>query len=233
MKVYRFSHVPIVVCTLHLVCFVPYQKRDLLIIDLVSRDCTTFGFKKDEPNLLLNVAHISKRGVPTLSLICTALVSLVTFATSFIPGKALFVVLTKLSGVAGFVTWGGICFAHYRFRKALKYHGRSIYELPIKAPWHPFGDLFGMVACVVIALMAGYSYFVPADPVGLVGNYGGLVVCAILFVVLKFYTKSKMIPVDQIDIDTGKADFAYLNKETDEDDNVKLSWGKKIIHFVT
>lgn len=71
-----------------------------------------------------------------------------------------------------------------------------------------------MIACVVIALMAGYSYFVPADPVGLIGNYGGLIVCAILFIVLKFYTRSKMIPIDQIDLDTGRADPSlYVDKE--------------------
>lgn len=157
-------------------------------------------------------------------MICTALVSLVTFATSFIPGKALFLVLTKLSGVAGFVTWGGICFAHYRFRKAMKHQGRSINDLPIKAPFHPFGDIFGMIACVVIALMSGYSYFVPADAVGLIGNYAGLIVCGILFIVLKFWTKSKMIPIDQIDIDTGRADFSeYLNKE-DEKNQITGPW---------
>ena len=173
------------------------------------------------------VAHISKRGVPIYSLICTALVSLVTFATSFIPGKALFLVLTKLSGVAGFVTWGGICFAHYRFRKAMKYQGRSTDDLPIKAPFHPFGDIFGMIACVVIALMAGYSYFVPADAVGLIGNYAGLIACGILFIVLKIYTKSKMVPVDQIDLDTGRADHSMYKNAQEEEDSITGPWYKR------
>lgn len=150
-----------------------------------------------------------------------------TFATSFIPGKALFLVLTKLSGVAGFVTWGGICFAHYRFRKAMKYQGRSTDDLPIKAPFHPFGDIFGMVACVVISLMAGYSYFVPADPVGLIGNYAGLIVCAILFIVLKIWTRSKMIPVDQIDIDTGRADFSQYTTKEEEKAAISGPWYKR------
>lgn len=168
-------------------------------------------------------------------MICTALVSLVTFATSFIPGKALFIVLTSLSGVAGFVTWGGICFAHYRFRKALKYQGRSLDELPIKAPFHPFGDIFGMIACWVIALIAGYSYFVPADPVGLIGNYGGLIVCAILYIVLKIRTKSKMIPIDQIDIDTGRADISqYVDSEDTAEITgpwYKRAWRRFVIIF--
>lgn len=150
-----------------------------------------------------------------------------TFATSFIPGKALFIVLTKLSGVAGFVTWGGICFAHYRFRKAIKYQGLSVKDLPITTPFHPFGDIFGMVACVVIALIAGYSYFVPADAVGLIGNYGGLIVCAILFITLKLYTRSKMIPISEIDIDTGRADPSlYIDRDADREE-ISGPWYKK------
>jgi lysine-specific permease len=150
----------------------------------------------------------------------------VTFATSFIPGKALFLVLTSLSGIAGFVTWGGICFAHYRFRKAMKYQGRSLEDLPIMAPFHPFGDIFGMVACVVISLIAGYSYFVPADAVGLIGNYGGLIVCALLFIILKIRTRSKMIPIDQIDLDTGRADISQY-ADTDDTEDITGPWYKK------
>lgn len=165
----------------------------------------------------------------------TGIIGLVTFATSFIPGKALFIVLTDLSGIAGFVTWGGICLAHYRFRKALKYHGRSVAQLPIKAPFHPFGDIFGMIACVVIALMAGYSYFVPADPVGLIGNYGGLIAVAILFIVLKIYTKSKLIPISEIDVDSGRAEYEAFNKEEDkviEGPRWKRAL-KQVVHIVT
>ncbi|KAG1094501.1 hypothetical protein G6F42_018742 [Rhizopus arrhizus] len=179
--------------------------------------------------------YINKRGVPVWSLTLTGIIGLVTFATSFIPGKALFIVLTDLSGIAGFVTWGGICLAHYRFRKALKYHGRSVAQLPIKAPFHPFGDIFGMIACVVIALMAGYSYFVPADPVGLIGNYGGLIAVAILFIVLKIYTKSKLIPISEIDVDSGRAEYEAFNKEEDkviEGPRWKRAL-KQVVHIVT
>lgn len=139
-----------------------------------------------------------------------------TFATSFIPGKALFLVLTDLSGVAGFVTWGGICFAHYRFRKAMKIQNRSISDLPIRTPFHPFGDIFGMIACTVISLIAGYSYFVPADAVGLIGNYAGLILCVLGFIATKLWTRSKMIPLDLIDLDTGRADDIFTKEDRNE-----------------
>ncbi|KAI8877473.1 hypothetical protein K501DRAFT_198139 [Backusella circina FSU 941] len=163
------------------------------------------------------LAYISKRGVPVYSICVTAAVSFVTFATSFIPGKGLFVVLTDLSGIAGFTTWGGIAFAHYRFRSAMKKQGRSVEELPIKAPFHPFGDIFGMIACVVISLLAGYSYFVPADAVGLIGNYAGIILCIIGYICTKLYTKSKMVPLDEMDLDTGRADIDMLTEANEND----------------
>ncbi|KAI8988966.1 amino acid permease/ SLC12A domain-containing protein [Pilobolus umbonatus] len=170
------------------------------------------------------LAYISKRGVPMYSLICTSLVCLITFATSFIPGKALFIVLTKLSGVAGFVTWGSICFAHYRFRKAMKYQGIDVDELPIKAPWHPFGDIFGISACVIICLISGYSYFSPANAVGLIGNYAGLIVCVVGFVVTKLVSRSKMIPIEAIDLVTGRADLSHMH---DEKSDIQGPWYKR------
>lgn len=206
-----------------------YPKKALPIVNFV---CYTNRDLDTALTLSKFVAYITKRGVPIWSLICTSLICLVTFATSFIPGKALFLVLTALSGVAGFVTWGGICFAHYRFRKAMIYQGRSIKELPIAAPFHPFGDIFGMLACTVIALISGYSYFVPADAVGLIGNYAGLIVCAILFIVLKFYTGSKMVPISEIDLDTGRAD-ASLYVDNDGDSEITGPWYVKAWkHFI-
>lgn len=161
-------------------------------------------------------AYVTKRGVPIGALICTALVSVITFVTSFIPGQALYLVLTSLAGVAGFVTWFGIAMAHYRFRRALKAQNMELSILPMTAPLHPFGDLFTMIASVVCALITGYSYFYPADPVGLVGNYAGLVLCVVGFIVTKLYTKSKMIPLKDIDLVTGAsiykdADSQYEN----------------------
>ena len=61
-----------------------------------------------------------------------------------------------------------------------------------------------MIACPVVALIAGYSYFSPADPVGLIGNYAGLVCVAIGYCITKLWTRSKMIPLCEIDLDVGR-----------------------------
>ncbi|KAI9322317.1 amino acid permease/ SLC12A domain-containing protein [Dichotomocladium elegans] len=162
------------------------------------------------------LSYITRRGVPIGALICTALVSVVTFITSVIPGQALYQVLTSLAGISGFVTWFGISLAHYRFRKAFKAQNRDLSVLPLKAPWHPFGDLFDMFACIVIALLTGYSYFVPPNPVGLVGNYAGLILCAIGYGVTKLYTKSKIVPLTEIDLVTGAVHLESEEREQEK-----------------
>ncbi|KAI8146766.1 lysine-specific permease [Fennellomyces sp. T-0311] len=172
------------------------------------------------------LSYISKRGVPVNALICTALVSLVTFVTSVIPGKALYQVCVSLSGIAGFVTWGSICLAHYRFRAAFKAQGKSLDILPFKAPLHPFGDIFDVFACCVCSLITGYSYFVPADAVGLVGNYAGLILCFIGWVIAKWYTKCKMVPLTEIDLDTGVSELV-LNRPMEKEEFVG-PWYQKV-----
>ncbi|KAH8552067.1 amino acid permease/ SLC12A domain-containing protein [Umbelopsis sp. PMI_123] len=174
------------------------------------------------------LGQVNKRGVPIYALICTTLVSLVTFATSFIPGKALFLVLTDLSGVAGFVTWFGIAFSRWRFRRAWKLQRKDTSELLYHAPGHPWGDLFAMIACPIVALIAGYSYFSPADPVGLVGNYAGLVCVAIGYCITKLWTRSKMIPLSEIDLDSGRdLDMEQRWREMQEEEAKEESRGFK------
>ncbi|KAI7852212.1 amino acid permease/ SLC12A domain-containing protein [Circinella umbellata] len=159
------------------------------------------------------LCYISKRGVPVYALICTSLVSLITFSTFFIPGRALFTVLTKLPGVAVLITWCGICIAHFRFRRAFKLQNRDFKDLPMTAPWHPLGDMLDVIVCPLIAVFTGYKYFNPPSAVGVIGQYLGLFLCVIGFVLLKIFTKSKLIPLKDIDLDTGRSDISFEPQE--------------------
>ncbi|KAI8146770.1 amino acid permease/ SLC12A domain-containing protein [Fennellomyces sp. T-0311] len=160
-----------------------------------------------------SLRYISERGVPVYALICTSLVSLIAFATSFIPGGALFTVLTKIPGVAVLVTWTGICVAHFRFRRAFAIQGRDLKDLPMHVPLHPFGDLLAISICPLLAVFTGYKYFSPPSDVGIVGQYLGLILCLFGFIGLKVYTKSKLIPLQDMDLDTGRSSISFEHQE--------------------
>lgn len=128
--------------------------------------------------------------------------------------------------MAGLVTWAGICVAHYRFRRAFKAQGRDLDELPMRAPCFPFGDLFDIAACTVIALMTGYRSFSPPSAVGLTGHYLGLIFTVIGFLVLKFYTKSQLVRLEDIDLDTGRSELSTLDVTNEK--KVEGPWLRRI-----
>lgn len=97
----------------------------------------------------------------------------------------------------------------------------------MRAPFHPFGDIFDMIACIVIALITGYSYFIPpVDPVGIIGNYLGLVLCAVGYAITKWWTGAKLVPLEEIDLDTGVADYSHLKEQ--EEVAATGPWYKKV-----
>ncbi|KAI8577048.1 hypothetical protein K450DRAFT_282982 [Umbelopsis ramanniana AG] len=173
------------------------------------------------------LAYVNNRGVPIYALCASAAVSLVSFLTTFIPGNALFLCLSTISGVAGFITWGSISLARYRMRKAFIVQGRSLSDLPYVAPGFPYFDIFSIFACGVLALLGGWSSFSPPDPIGLVGNYAGLVIAFFGFVITKWWTKSKVVRLCDIDLDTGRTQ--HVAQEIEEE---KETWWRKILSYI-
>ncbi|KAI8890931.1 hypothetical protein K501DRAFT_167765, partial [Backusella circina FSU 941] len=177
------------------------------------------------------LAYINRYGVPIYALICTSAVSLVCFLTSFIPGSALFLVLCDLGGIAGLLTWFSISFCHYRFRKAMIAQGKSLDELPYIARGHPYMNIVAMTACIVICLISGWSYFVPADPIGLVGSYAGLILFFGAYLVLKLWKKEKMVPYEIMDLETDVRH--YTEEEILKDQENSKGFWKKFINIFT
>ncbi|ORX45470.1 lysine-specific permease [Hesseltinella vesiculosa] len=168
------------------------------------------------------LAHTTKRGVPIYALLCTCAVSLVCFFTSFIPGEVLFLVLSDLGGIAGLITWMSIAIVHYRFRRAFLAQGHQLSELPYIAPFFPYANYIAIVGCAVIILISGWSYFVPPSAEGLVGNYGGPIIFIGGMLVHKFWTKSKFIPLHEVDLVTdARVDWKQLDFQEDEQEGSK------------
>ena len=68
-------------------------------------------------------------------------------------GETVFNWFVALSGLAALFTWGSICLAHIRFRKAWAYHGHTLDEIPFKAAGGVIGSWIG-IFIIIIVLMA-------------------------------------------------------------------------------
>ncbi|KAI7871604.1 amino acid permease/ SLC12A domain-containing protein [Spinellus fusiger] len=197
---------------------------------VATRTLCTLSQENIAPSKL---SYITSRGVPIYALIATTCISLVAIATSFLPGRSLFFILVKLSGVSIFISWGGICCAHYRFRKAYLRQKYRLSDLPFVAHAHPFGDLFSMAACIVVCLVSGRPYFSPVNILGLVGHYGGLILFLLGLIIAKLWTKSEIIPIDQIDLDSGRVDSDFNDFENELTiESWYKRWKRSIITFI-
>lgn len=102
------------------------------------------------------LTRLSRHQVPLNALIMTTLVGLAGFITSLVGDGRAYEFLLTVSALAGFITWAGISWCHWRFRAALRAQGRSLDDLPYRARFFPAGAVVALVAC--LAIVAGQAY---------------------------------------------------------------------------
>lgn len=143
----------------------------------------------------------TRHGVPRNALIATSLVAAFCFLTSVVGQGKAYDWLINISGLAGFMAWLSIAWSHYRFRRAFIAQGHSVSELPYAARWFPLGPIVALIMCVVVIIGQDYQVFFDwsraADAIAV---YIGLPAFLLLWFGHKLVTKSKLIPLDQVDL---------------------------------
>ena len=148
-------------------------------------------------------AKTNKRGVPINSVLLTTLIASACFLTGLYAESTVYVWLVAASGLAGFIAWVGIAICHYRFRKAYVHQGNDLKDLKYKASLYPFGPILALLMCIIIIIGQGYSYITPSevDWNGLIAAYIGLPLFLVLYIGYKIKNKTKVIPLDEVDLD--------------------------------
>lgn len=101
----------------------------------------------------------SKRGVPYMAVICTALVGMMAFLTSISGTGTVYVWLINGAGLTSFIAWFGIAWSHYRFRRAYVAQGRDVKLLPYRSRLFPLGPWIGMVICGIVIVGQAFFFF--------------------------------------------------------------------------
>lgn len=109
---------------------------------------------------------LSKHQVPFNALVATTLVGLAGFITSLIGDGRAYEFLLTVSALAGFITWAGISWCHWKFRAALKAQGHSLDELPYRSRFFPAGAVVALLACIAIILGQAYEPIISGAPLG-------------------------------------------------------------------
>lgn len=160
----------------------------------------------------------NKRGVPVYAIIFTNLfgaLSMMNVSTG--AGKA-YSYIVNLSGVSTFLVWGSISFIHIRFRMAWAAQGRDFNDLPFKSFCYPWNAYFGLAANIFLALVQGWTTLSPFNAGNFVDAYILLPLFPIIYFAYKFFFKTQLWRLEDIDLDSGR------RKDLDVAQEVGVAW---------
>jgi len=161
-----------------------------------TRMLFSLGVSGDAPKIF---KRVNTRGIPMPALIGTAAVGLLTFATSIF-GDRIYNFLVSASGLSGFIAWVGIAISHYRFRRAFKAQGHNLSELQYHAKWFPFGPILALILCILVIIGQDLGSFASFDWQAILFSYMSVPLFLILFIYYKIRHKTKLIPLDEVDL---------------------------------
>jgi amino acid transporter len=177
-------------------------------------------------------ARVDSKGRPYVVLIVTLLFGCLAYINEASTGSTIFTWLLSISGLSNFFTWGSICFAHIRFRKAWAMNGRTTDDLPFAAMFGTIGSWIGL-GLNILCLIA--QFYVALFPIGGKPNaeaffesYLAAPVVIMFFVGYKLYYRqwSLGVKLSEISIDEGRreVDLDAFRAELEAERAEKATW---------
>jgi len=178
--------------------------------------------------------YIDRQGRPLVSIGVSAAIGLLSFFAGSSRREVAFDWMIALSGLSSVLTWGSICLAHIRFRRAWARAGHTLDELAFRSQVGILGSWAGFVLnCLV--LMA--QFWTGVAPVAYgkmsVGKrvenfflaFLALPVVLVFFLVYKVWYRTSLLRTADMDLHTGMRDInitELLEQEREE----KRAWPK-------
>ena len=196
-------------------------------------------------------AHYDQAGRPLWSTLTIMAFGTLAFISLSAGGVIIFEWLLAISGLSALFSWGSICLAHIRFRKAWKYHGHSLDEIPFKAPFGVWGSWVGL-SLVVLLLIAQVrsstlfkttsdtsQFYVAIFPVGREGTAEGFfkaylsVPIVILFWFVGYIWKGKsVLKIYEIDVDSQRREFDWSGIESRRTAEARYPAWKRVLNLM-
>lgn len=156
--------------------------------------------------------YIDRQGRPTAAVGAAALVGLLSYMGTGVATDEILNWLMALSGLSSIISWGSICLAHIRFRKAWQLKGHSLDELVYQSPVGVTGSWLALCA---LGLIFAAQVWVAVEPINatsdvdtrveyLFSNLLTLPVVVLFYVCFKFIFKTSWVKIENIDVDTGR-----------------------------
>lgn len=163
--------------------------------------------------------YVDRKGRPLPAMFVSFLFGLLGFLIYASDPNTIFDWLLSISGLSVIFSWGSTCLAHIRFRKAWLLQGNTLAQLPYKSPFGIIGAVLGLILNFLIIAAAFYNGAWPIDE----GNMSGsdransffesmisLIIVLAVFFAHKLWTRSRVVHVNEIDVQTGRRDPVSL-----------------------
>ncbi|PPR01613.1 hypothetical protein CVT24_005764 [Panaeolus cyanescens] len=150
-----------------------------------------------------------KNGLPYVAVIFSGLFSFLGFMGIKSGSGRVFGWFANMTAVAGLMTWFGISLTYLRFYKGMKVQGIDRQKLPFASKLQPFAAWYGLVACLLICILSGWSVFLKDSWATdtFVTNYLPLVGFPIMYVGARLYYKERPKKAHEMDFVTNIAEI--------------------------
>lgn len=182
-------------------------------------------------------SYIDRRGRPLTAILCAAIFGLLAYLADLKQQESVLDWLLAISTLSEVFTWGSICLAHIRFRRAWRRRGRSTRELAFRAQAGVMGSWLGLL---LNGLILAAQFWVGAWPVdygdysvrdnvqNFFLNYTAAPVVVVMYVAYKLWFRTSIVRTQDMDLETGRRDFnlPILLEQEDEERRGWPTWKK-------
>lgn len=178
-----------------------------------SRTLAALAEQEQAPSIF---RYIDRKGRPLAAILLASLLGALAFAAASTIQVELFNWLLALSGLSSIFTWGSICLAHIRFRRAWRVQGYSLDELGWQSPTGIWGSYVGFTMNALVLVAQFWTGFSPVgyeqhDTKWLVKNffqaYLTVPIVVLFFIVYKFWRRTKFVKLRDVDLFTGRREL--------------------------
>ncbi|KAI7851246.1 amino acid permease/ SLC12A domain-containing protein [Circinella umbellata] len=174
--------------------------------------------------------RLNRWGVPLWSVLASCLIGCLAFLTSLFSSGVVFTWLTNLTSVAGLITWVSISITHIRFRMGFNRQEVDRDQLPYRAPFFPFTDVFVIVIGVIVIFGQGYhSFEQPIVASEVIASYIGVIFAVVLYFGHKILMRPAFNKTMEMDFTSGTIPIDHLKQAEEKAALKDLPLKKRIL----
>ncbi|KAL6405327.1 General amino-acid permease GAP1 [Ilyonectria robusta] len=189
-------------------------------------------------------AYVDRRGRPLMAILFVISIGCLAFLVDVKLHQTIFNWLLATSSLGLIFTWASICLCHIRFRAAWAYKGRSLDQIPILSHSGVIGSWFAMVAYILVLASQVYIAISPIQTPTLDTSTSGKVqtfflrvmaipILLVLYVGHKIYFHTQVVPLDKIDVETGRRSFrSHIIAEPGKDEKRNWPFWKRVYNLL-